>query len=71
MVTASVFFYQQWVDQLVVATQRTGYTELALGGAPILFEWSFHVDSHAILSILRPIGMAGPHMDLRAHLGYR
>ena len=71
MATASVLFSQQWVDQLVVVTQQTGYPELALGGAPILFEWSFHADRHAIPSILRPIGMDGPHMDFRAHLGYQ
>ena len=51
--------------------QRTGYSELALGGAPILFERSFDVDDYVILSILRPIGMACPLLDLRAHLGYR
>ena len=52
-------------------SQRTGYPELALGGAPIRFERSFNVDDHVILSSLGPMGMACPLLDLRAHLGYR
>ena len=52
-------------------SQRTGYPKLALGGAPILLERSFNVDDHVILSSLRPMGMACPLLDLRAHLGYR
>ena len=52
-------------------SQRTGYPKLALGGAPIRFERSFNVDDHVGLSSLRPLGMACPLLDPRAHLGYR
>ena len=47
----------------------TGYCEFVLGGAPIIIEKSLDVDDVALLSYLRPKGMASPHLDLRVYLG--
>ena len=46
----------------------TGYREVMLGCAPVIIE-TLEVDGVIVLSVLRPKGMTGPPLDLRAHLG--
>ena len=46
----------------------TGYREVMLRCAPIRIK-TLKVDGVIVLSVLRPKGMTGPPLDLRAHLG--